>query len=126
MGAGQERVSGYTEMTKDYDGKIGSVVRIGISYKSATGKSYSEVVMLDMSEHKGTYQLGKPHLYSIAQSLEKIEKDTHHLATGFRRLKIDIFTSEDRAEEQQRMEEQRRKFVESQEAKAEGSANDNK
>jgi len=32
-----------------------------------------------MSEMKGGYQLGRPILYSIAQSLEKIQKDIAHI-----------------------------------------------
>jgi hypothetical protein len=99
FGPGQERVSGYTQLAEDHDGKMASLLAIDVTYNSATGKSYSDSLVVDMSELKGGYQLGKPHAYAIAQSLEKIQKDFHHLTTGFHRIKANIYTSEDRAEE---------------------------
>lgn len=99
FGPGQERVSAYTELTKDHDGKMASVLSLDVTYHSATGKSYSDSLVVDMSELKGGYQLGKPHAYAIAQSLEKMQDDIHDLATGFHRIKANIYTSKDRAEE---------------------------
>lgn len=96
---GEERLSHYTEMTKDYDGKIESVIAFDVEYQSVTGKQYKDILSIDMSEHKGTYQLGKPHLYSIAQSLEKIQKDIDHIVSGFRRVRADVYTSTDRQAE---------------------------
>lgn len=72
FGAGQERFSHYTQMTQDHDGKIASVISIEVTYRSALGKHYRDVYILDMSEYKGSYQLGKPHMYSVAQSLGKV------------------------------------------------------
>lgn len=99
FGPGQERVSAYTQLTEDHDGKMASVLAIDVTYSSATGKNYSDSLVVDMSELKGGYQLGKPHAYAIAQSLEKMQKDINHLTTGFHRIKANIYTSEDRAEE---------------------------
>lgn len=96
FGPGEERLSHYTEMTKDYDGKIESVIVFDVQYQSVTGKNYKDILSIDMSEHKGMYQLGKPHLYSIAQSLEAIQKDIDRIASGFKRLRTDVYTSEDR------------------------------
>lgn len=92
-------------MTNDHDGKISSVIAFDIEYQGSTGKKYKEILTIDMSEHKGTYQLGKPHLYSIALSLEKLQKDLHHVSTGFRRVRADVFNSEDRKAEQQALRE---------------------
>lgn len=100
IGPGQEHYSGFTEMTKDHDGKIASVLSIQVDYASSTGRRYSEAVIIDMSEKKGSYQLGKPHLYAIAQSLEKIQTDLHHVTTGFNRFAVNTYTSEDRQAEQ--------------------------
>lgn len=99
FGPGQERVSAYTQLAEDYDGKMASMLAIDVTYSSSTGKSYSESLVVDMSELKGGYQLGKPHAYSIAQSLEQMQKDIHQLATGSHRIKANVYTSEDRAEE---------------------------
>ncbi|WP_461603877.1 hypothetical protein [Aeromonas salmonicida] len=105
LSPGEQRLSHYTEMTNDHDGKISSVIVFDIEYQGSTGKKYKETLTIDMSEHKGTYQLGKPHLYSIALSLEKLQKDLHYVSTGFRRIRADVFDSEDRKAEKQVLKE---------------------
>ncbi|BCN39209.1 hypothetical protein ALDI51_25280 [Alicycliphilus denitrificans] len=126
FGPGQERVSAYTQLTEDHDGKIASVLALEVTYGSATGKQYSDVLVVDMSELKGSYQLGKPHAYAIAQSLEKMQKDIHHLSTGFHRIKANVYTSEDREEEraeaQARREQWQREHKAQQVAQADGPA----
>ena len=95
----EERVSHYTEMTKDFDGKTASVIAFEVEYEGVTGKKYKDILSIDMSEHKGTYQLGKPHLYSIAQSLEKLQKDVANLVGGSRRVSANVYTTKDREAE---------------------------
>jgi hypothetical protein len=99
FGPGQEKVSSYTQLTEDHDGKMASVLGIDVTYSSTTGKTYSETLVVDMSELKGSYQLGTPNAYAIAKSLEKIQEDINRIATGYRRIKADVYTSQDRAEE---------------------------
>lgn len=99
LGPGEERYSHYSDMSKDHEYKIASVLAFDVSYRSATGDSYEETLIIDMSEYKGTYKLGKPHLYSIALSLERLQKDLHHVVTGFKRIRTDTYTSEDRKAE---------------------------
>ena len=101
LGPGEERYSNYTEMSENHDQKIASVIAFDLTYKSSTGRKYAESLVIDMSEQKGNYQLGKPHLYSIALSLERLQKDLHHVATGSKRIRADVFTSEDRQAKQQ-------------------------
>ncbi len=96
FGPGQERISSYTQMTKDHQAKISSVIAFDVEYESCTGLKYHEVLHVDMSEHKGAYQLGKPHLYAIAQSLEKLQKDVGHVVSGYKRIRADVFTAADR------------------------------
>ena len=108
FGPGQERASHYTQMTQGHDGKIAAVLVIDISYESATGVKYKEQATIDMSELKGGYQLGTPNLYSIANSLEKIQGDFAHISSGFKKISTNIYTSEDRDKEQ----EARRAFIE--------------
>jgi hypothetical protein len=55
--------------------------------------------------------MGKPHLYVIAQHLEKIQKDFHHLSTGFKRIKTDVYSSEDREQERKEWEEHRNQLL---------------
>ncbi|KAB2891595.1 MAG: hypothetical protein F9K32_03630 [Desulfobulbaceae bacterium] len=116
FGPGQERVSGYTRLNQDHDGKMASVLGIDVTYSSATGKAYSDTLVVDMSELKGGYQLGKPHAYAIAQSLEKLQKDIHSLSTGFHRMKVNVYSSEDRAQEMAEEQERREQWRKEQEA----------
>lgn len=95
----QERFSSFTQLTEDHNGKIASVLAIDVTYSSATGKNYSDSLVVDMSELKGSYELGKPNAYAITQSLEKIQKDIHHFVTGFHRIEANIYTIENRVEE---------------------------
>jgi len=104
----QEFVSGYTNMIEAGEEKLKAVIGFDVVYESATRKSYKETLIIDMSEHKGTRRIGgHPPLYSIAQSIEKIQKDFDHILSGFKRLNIDMFSSEDRARE----EDERRECV---------------
>lgn len=109
LGPGQERVSAYTQLNEDYDEKISSVLGFDVIYSSATGKIYSDTLVVDMSELKGGYQFGKPHAYAIAQSLQKLQQDIHNISIGSNRVNANIYTSKDRAKElaerQERLEQ---------------------
>lgn len=109
FGPGQERLSNYTQLTQNHEGKIASVIAFEVEYESTTGKKYKETLLIDMSEHKGAYQLGKPHIYSIAQSLEKLQKDVGHIVSGFKRIGADVFTAEDREAEAEAEEWRKRR-----------------
>ncbi|MBA8889933.1 hypothetical protein FHW12_004180 [Dokdonella fugitiva] len=126
FGPGQERVSAYTQLNEDHDGKMASMLALDVTYSSATGKRYADSLVIDMSELKGSYQLGKPDAYAIARSLEKMQSDIHRLTTGFHRIKADIYTSEDRAEEraeaQARRDQSQRERQANQGAQADNSA----
>jgi len=104
FGPGQNVYSTYTQTTQDFEGKSASVLSFKIEYKSATGKKYSDEIIIDMSEIKGRYQLGKPNLYAIASSLEKLQKDVGHIVSGFKRVKADVYSSDDRKEEREERE----------------------
>ncbi|HCE1838692.1 hypothetical protein [Vibrio parahaemolyticus] len=101
FGPNQTVHSHYTDTSVDSNGKLDSVLSFSLSYKSATGKAYKDEILIDMSELKSEYRLGKPYLYSISQSLEKIQKDINHVATGFKRVKVDSYNSEDRDHERE-------------------------
>jgi hypothetical protein len=113
FGPGQERVSMYTQLTQNHDEKLSTVLAFDVEYSSVTGKQYKDTLIVDMSEYQGTHQLGKPHLYAIAQSLEKLQKDVGRLVGGSKRVQADVYTDEDRtrerAERDEWIAEQRRK-----------------
>lgn len=105
FGPGQFRFSGYTQSNKDFEAKASSVLCFKVTYESVTGKKYKEEIVVDMAELRGRYQLGKPNLYSIAKSMEKIHEDLHHITTGFKRIKVDGFDRDDREREEKEREE---------------------
>ena len=112
LGPGQEIAPGYSQMTKEFDKKVESILVFTVQYQDATGKKYQESFRIDFSEFKGLTRIGKPHLYAIAQHLEKMQSDFHNLATGFKRVQADIYNSEDREEEQKELEEHFNKLKE--------------
>lgn len=107
LGPDRELHSDYTQMTKNYDAKIASVLAFDLEYRSFTDNIYDDTIIIDMSEYKGTYQLGRPNLYSIAQTLEKIQKDIHHITTGFRRIRANVYTTSDREAEVEELRKSR-------------------
>lgn len=112
LGPGQEVLSDYSRMTEKFETKIDSVIIIVVRYKGSTGKDYVDKYRLDFSEFKGRTQVGKPHLYAIAQHLDKIQQDFSRLATGFNRIKVDVFTIEDREKEEKEWDQQQEQIIE--------------
>ncbi len=109
IGPSHEIVGGYTQMVNNYDQKINSVLNFKVDYKDCTNKKYNEYFRIDFSEFKGGRQIGTPHLYSISESLTKIEKTLDHIATGWRQIKVDIFSQRDRDRERKKWEDEERK-----------------
>ena len=105
LGPGQQVRSHYSQMTKNFEAKIQSVLEFSVNYQSASRRHYSEQFCIDMGEFKGLTQLGTPHLSAISKNIEAIKNDIHHLLTGFRRIKADIFTAKDRKREEKEHEE---------------------
>ena len=105
LGPGQHLQSGYTQMTKNFSEKIKARLAVNVTYKSATGKAYTDTIPIYFEEFEGYGTVGTPHAYSIAQSLGKIERSIDTLASGFRRLRVDAYSHEDREREHEEMEQ---------------------
>lgn len=101
IGSSQKIQSNYTQFTEHYEVKIKAVFTVIIKYKSSTNREYSDSYIIDMSQFKGAGSLGTPHMYSIAQSLQKLQEDVHKFSNGFNKLKVDSYSSEDREKEHQ-------------------------
>lgn len=99
LGPGQGLQSGFTDMTKNFEGKIKARLIIEVAYNGAFGKAYKDSIPVYFDEFEGFGTLGTPHLYSIAKSLEKMEQNINHLTSGFRRLSVDIYSDNDRRKE---------------------------
>jgi ATP-dependent helicase YprA (DUF1998 family) len=79
-------------MSHAFDRRVQAVLVVEVQYRSAVGQKYRERFRLDFSEFKDRVQVGTPHLYAIAQHLEEIKKDLHHILTGSIALK-QMFTT---------------------------------
>lgn len=99
LGPGQILRSRFTSMTDDYEEKIKAVLAVTLSYKTSDKSERSETFRVDFAELEGYGTFGTPNLYSIAQSLDKMQKDFHHIATGFYKPKVQTFDHEDRVRE---------------------------
>lgn len=116
LGPGQELQSGFTQMTNNFEEKIKARLAVEVTYSSASGKSYADTVPIHLDEFEGYGSIGTPHLYSIAKSLEKIERNAEHLASGFRHLRVDTYTNEDRERDREEWEQRHRTITEGQNA----------
>lgn len=107
LGPSQEFFSFWTQMTEEFEDKVATQIRVRSTCKGATGAVYDRQHLLDLSELKGISRIGEPPLLKIAKSLEALQKDVQHLATGFNKPKVNVFTHEDRERERKEWEERR-------------------
>lgn len=96
-----------TSMIENFGEKTKKPFEIKVTYQNSMGKKYEDVYVIDFSQLIGLSQLGEPPLYKIAKNIEKIQKDLHHLSTGFRRMKVIRYTKEDIEEEREQLLERK-------------------
>lgn len=101
----QEISTFLTSILENTDSKLKTAFNIQISYKNSSGEKAEDIYFIDFSIFEGFIQIGKPNLYAIAQEIEKIQKDFHNIATGFKELKVITQTKEDYYREQSEMME---------------------
>jgi len=106
LGPGQEFFSFWTSMTEHFEEKLQTQVTIRSRYRSASGQTKERQHAIDLSELKGVRRIGEPPLLKIAKNIEKLQGDLHKVATGFQKLKVDVFTSEDRERQRKEREEE--------------------
>lgn len=105
LGPNQSFNSHFTRFGENIEDYLKAVIKINIQYRSITKKRYKETIFIRLNELEGLYQFGKTNLYSIADSLEKIQHDINWITTGFKKIKIDIYDNKDRMNERKREEE---------------------
>lgn len=96
LGPNQQLEAGYTQITDNFKDKIKAVLLVKARYNSLLGREYETTHRLDLAELEGITTLGTPNLYSIAKSLEKMQRDIDHFSSGHNKLKVDIYTNQDR------------------------------
>lgn len=81
---------------------------VNIEYEDIEGDKYKSKTTMNFSEFLGITELGGGDpLYKISSILEKIQKDIGHFSSGFKKLKTDVYTNEDRKKEREQWEERR-------------------
>lgn len=109
LGPGHDLFSNPTQMTKQFEEKIDAILIVNVTYRNAVGVQIADSYRLDLSEWRGRRQGGIPHLYTISQTLDRMQKDIQRLASGFQRLNVDIYDSEDRKREVEDIETREQK-----------------
>jgi hypothetical protein len=98
--SGNELHSGIARIAREIETKTASVLAYDVEYESITGKKYKDRITIDMSELKSINQIGRPNLFAIARSLEAIQNDLSSISSGNRKIRTDVYTTEDRAREE--------------------------
>jgi hypothetical protein len=107
LGPGQEQISfllNFNELSKKFqDALFEYCSKLEILFEDLEGEQYHTIAWFRFSEYKGIRQIGGDTGRKIATSLEKLQRDIGHLAVGFRKIKVDLFTKEDREAENERI-----------------------
>lgn len=82
---------------------------VEIAFEDIEGTPYQSKAYFNFAEYKGISGLGDEPAHEIASHLKKIKEEIGHFASGFRKIKVDVYTSEDREEERKIWEERSRK-----------------
>jgi hypothetical protein len=98
----QEFDSYWTDLRQNFESKLQAPITITTTCKSTAGIIYKREHTIDLSELEGKVKIGSSPLYSIAQSVEKLQKDVERISSGWSKLKVDTYSEEDR--QQQRIE----------------------
>ncbi|MCD4769666.1 MAG: hypothetical protein K8R35_05810 [Bacteroidales bacterium] len=98
-----------TSMIENFEDKTKNHFEIKVIYQNTFNKTYEDVYLIFFSQLIGLSQLGEPPLYKIAKNIESIQKDIHHLSTGFHRMKVIRNTKEDLEEERKQQLEKIKK-----------------
>lgn len=111
LAPGQEVSSFWTNMTEQFDKKIEARLVFRSSCRSATGQTYGREHTIDLSEFRGIHRIGEPPLLKIAKLIDSLQRDIGHLSSGFKKLKVDIYDSDDRELERKQWEAERAKHA---------------
>lgn len=96
LGPGQKVKSHFTALSSEFEVKVKTVLIVKVQYASSTSDKHSDEYRIDFSEIEGVGQLGKSNLYTIANSIEQIQKDVSNLVTGFKKIEVNIYDRDDR------------------------------
>lgn len=92
---GQKRKMFLTSMYQGYKEKIKTQLHVGIRYNNGANSNYFSTYILDFSELDKMVSVGTPPLYQIAKSMDNIDSNISHLASGFSKLKVINYTEDE-------------------------------
>ena len=95
----------FTNLVEHFEEKMAAQIRIKIAYTDAVGGAHFDEYVLDFSEIRGLVRVGEPPLLKISKSVEKIAQAFNRIASGNRRIRTDVYTSADRAEDESKRKE---------------------
>lgn len=101
LGANENRLSylfSFIELHKKFKEKaLEYIAEVDIEFEDIEGQKYYSKSFLNFTEYKGVTELGGGDpIYKISTSLDKIQKDISHFASGHKKIKADVYTKEDR------------------------------
>jgi hypothetical protein len=113
-------IMGKAEQIQQPDGKYNFT--IAASYESVTHQKFEQTYPINFLHLLGLSRIGTPHLQTIANDIEKIKDAVEKLQSGWSKLKVDVYTEEDRDNERKEIEEERKTiFAESEKQKPSSS-----
>jgi hypothetical protein len=80
---------------------------VRICYADLEGTEFESNTTIRFAELKGISKLGTDPTKKLADSVEKIQKDMHSIMVGLKRIRTDVYTSDDREKERQELEQDR-------------------
>ena len=98
-----------TSLVHNFEKKTKTPFDIKVTYNNKIGEPYTEIFTIDFSELVGLGQLGKPPLNIIAENIEKIQKDTHDISSGFVQLKLIECAKKDVEKQYKELEEKKKR-----------------
>jgi hypothetical protein len=88
---------------------------IKVSYRSALGAKYKGSYPIDFLHLLGMSTLGTPPLHQIADNVKKLAESVSHLESGWKRMRVDVYSSRDREKEAEEWEAYRNQQIAEQE-----------
>ena len=109
----------------EYEAAIQYPWLIDVVYESATNQSYRDSYTLDFSQFSELMLEGGPPLYKIEKHLDTLQRDVHHLSTGFNKMRVITQTkTEERKENEKFIDEYRARAAATVDEDAESNQNE--
>ncbi|MDP3148062.1 MAG: hypothetical protein Q8N83_02925 [Ignavibacteria bacterium] len=92
-------------------------IELKITYTNSLNEQFTRQFILNFSQFSYFTQLGTPPLIKIAEHLETIDKTLNNITSGFKKLKVDIFDSDDREQHEKEVAKEFEEYKKSQNKK---------